>query len=56
MKQIFSKIEPGLLLHQVFRYNQISNEREDIVPENDTIVYEFKTGPYLGIEFDKKFI
>ena len=24
--------------------------------ENDTIVYEFKTGPYLGIEFDKKFI
>ena len=135
MKQIFSKTEPGLLLHQVFRYNQISNEREDIVPENeflqlailkmqkgktfkphkhiikekttniaqeswivikgsvkcifydiddniieeimlekndlsmtfrgghnyeilenDTIVYEFKTGPYLGIEFDKKFI
>jgi cupin fold WbuC family metalloprotein len=135
MKQIFSKTEPGLLLHQVFRYNKISNEREDIVPENeflqlailkmqkgktfkphkhiikekitniaqeswvvikgsvkcffydiddtiveeiileendlsmtfrgghnyeilenDTIVYEFKTGPYLGIEFDKKFI
>jgi len=23
MKQIFSKIEPVLLLHQVFRYNQI---------------------------------
>jgi len=135
MKQIFSKIEPGTLLHQVFRYNQISKEREDIVPENeflqlailkmqngktfkahkhiikekitniaqeswvvikgsvkcffydiddtiieevileendlsmtfrgghnyeilekDTIVYEFKTGPYLGIEFDKTFI
>jgi len=135
MKQIFSKIEPGILLHQVFRYNQISKEREDIVPENeflqlailkmqkgktfkphkhiikekittiaqeswvvikgsvkcffydvddtiieemilkendlsmtfqgghnyeilenDTIVYEFKTGPYLGVEFDKTFI
>jgi len=135
MKQIYSKIEPGLLLHQVFRYNQISKLREDIVPENeflqlailkmqrgktfkphkhiikekvtniaqeswvvikgsvkcffydiddtiieeiilkendlsmtfrgghnyeilenDTVVYEFKTGPYLGIEFDKKFI
>ena len=135
MKQIFSKIEPGILLHQVFRYNQISKEREDIVPKNeflqlailkmqkgktfkahkhiikekitniaqeswvvikgsvkcffydiddtiieevileqsdlsmtfrgghnyeiledDTVVYEFKTGPYLGIEFDKIFI
>ena len=135
MKQIFSKIESGILLHQVFRYNEISKEREDIVPENeflqlailkmqkgktfmphkhiikekitniaqeswvvikgsvksffyeiddtiieeiileendlsmtfrgghnyeilekDTIVYEFKTGPYLGIEFDKTFI
>jgi len=135
MKQIYSKIEPGLLLHQVFRYNQISKLREDIVPENeflqlailkmqrgktfkphkhiikekvtniaqeswvvikgsvkcffydiddtiieeiilkendlsmtfrgghnyeilenDTVVYEFKTGPYLGIEFDKTFI
>ena len=135
MKQIFSKIEPSLLLHQVFRHNQISKEREDIVPESeflqlailnmqkgktfkphkhiikekvtniaqeswvvikgsvkcifydiddtiieeiilkqsdlsmtfrgghnyeiledDTVVYEFKTGPYLGIEFDKTFI
>ncbi len=135
MKQIFSKIEPGLLLHQVFNYNQISKERDDIVPENeflqlailkmqkgktfkphkhiikekitniaqeswvvikgsvkcffydiddsiveeviikendlsmtfrgghnyeilenDTIVYEFKTGPYLGLENDKEFI
>ena len=35
MKQIFSKIEPGLLLHQVFYYNQISRERDDIVPENE---------------------
>ena len=35
MKQIFSKIEPGILLHQVFRYNQISKEREDIVPESE---------------------
>ena len=135
MKQIYSKIEPGILLHQVFRYNQISKEREDIVPESeflqlailkmqkgktfkphkhiikekvtniaqeswvvikgsvkcifydiddtiieeviikekdlsmtfrgghnyeilekDTIVYEFKTGPYLGINYDKKLI
>jgi len=24
--------------------------------EEDTIVYEFKTGPYLGIELDKEFI
>jgi hypothetical protein len=24
--------------------------------EEDTIVYEYKTGPYLGIENDKKFL
>ena len=24
--------------------------------EDDTLVYEYKTGPYLGIENDKKFI
>lgn len=24
--------------------------------EEDTIVYEYKTGPYLGVEFDKTFI
>jgi hypothetical protein len=24
--------------------------------EEDTIVYEFKTGPYLGVELDKEFI
>lgn len=24
--------------------------------EDDTLVYEYKTGPYLGIEMDKKFI
>ena len=24
--------------------------------EDDTLVYEYKTGPYLGIEFDKEFI
>ncbi len=24
--------------------------------EEDTIVYEFKTGPYLGLELDKNFI
>lgn len=26
------------------------------VLEEDTILYEFKTGPYLGVELDKKFI
>jgi hypothetical protein len=24
--------------------------------EDNTLVYEYKTGPYLGIEYDKKFI
>ena len=27
-----------------------------LILEEDTVVYEFKTGPYLGQEFDKKFI
>lgn len=27
-----------------------------LILEDDTIVYEYKTGPYLGIEFDKTFI
>lgn len=27
-----------------------------LILEDDTIVYEYKTGPYLGIKFDKIFI
>ncbi|NTW32161.1 MAG: hypothetical protein HGB12_05990 [Bacteroidetes bacterium] len=27
-----------------------------LILEDDTIVFEYKTGPYLGIENDKKFI
>ena len=27
-----------------------------LILEDDTVVYEYKTGPYLGIEFDKTFI
>jgi hypothetical protein len=27
-----------------------------LVLEDDTIIYEYKTGPYLGAEFDKEFI
>ena len=27
-----------------------------LILEDDTIVYEYKTGPYLGIELDKEFI
>jgi hypothetical protein len=27
-----------------------------LILEEDTVVYEYKTGPYLGIEFDKTFI
>lgn len=27
-----------------------------LILEEDTIVYEYKTGPYLGIELDKTFI
>ena len=27
-----------------------------LILEDDTIVYEYKTGPYLGIEMDKTFI
>jgi hypothetical protein len=27
-----------------------------VILEDDTVVYEYKTGPYLGIELDKTFI
>ena len=27
-----------------------------VILEEDTVVYEFKTGPYLGVELDKTFI
>ena len=27
-----------------------------LILEDDTLVYEYKTGPYLGIEFDKEFL
>ena len=27
-----------------------------LILEDDTVVYEYKTGPYLGIELDKTFI
>lgn len=27
-----------------------------LILEDDTVVYEFKTGPYLGVELDKTFI
>ena len=27
-----------------------------LILEDDTVVYEYKTGPYLGIEMDKTFI
>ena len=27
-----------------------------VIMEEDTVVYEYKTGPYLGIENDKEFI
>ena len=27
-----------------------------VILEDDTIVFEYKTGPYLGVQFDKTFI
>ena len=32
------------------------SSREDFYKEDDTIVYEYKTGPYKGQENDKVFI
>lgn len=35
MKKIFSKINPEILLHTIFRYNDISEERVDISPAEE---------------------
>lgn len=35
MKKIYSNIDKNLLLHTVYRYNNISEQRVDISPENE---------------------
>ena len=35
MKQIFSKIQPELLLHVINRYGDIGEERKDLTPEHE---------------------
>ena len=83
--KIYSKVKPEILLHFINRFDEIINERHNLVSdenfiqcaamklpkgktfephkhfkreilEEDTIVYEYKTGPYSGQKMDKIFI
>ena len=47
MKQIFSKIQPELLLHVINRYGDIGEERKDLTPEHEflqTSTFKMKKG------------
>jgi hypothetical protein len=35
MKKIYSKVDPSVLLHVVFRYNDITEQRQDIAPAEE---------------------
>lgn len=35
MKKIYSKIDPTLLLHIVYKINELTTTREDIAPDNE---------------------
>ena len=57
---IFYDLDDTIITKEIIRAGDISmtfrgghNYR---IIEDNTIVYEDKTGPYLGVEFDKKFI
>ena len=57
---IFYDLDDTIITKEIIRAGDISmtfrgghNYR---IIEDNTIVYEYKTGPYLGVEFDKKFI
>ena len=56
----FYDIDGSFIRHEILRYGDASitwqgGHTYEIL-EDDTVVYEYKTGPYQGQELDKKFI
>jgi cupin fold WbuC family metalloprotein len=60
VKCIFYDIDDTLLSEHILYEGDSSFTLQGghnyVILEDDTIVYEYKTGPYEGQEFDKKFI
>jgi len=60
VKCIFYDLNDEIIEKAVLRAGDLSmtfrGGHNYVILEEDTIVYEYKTGPYLGIENDKEFI
>lgn len=60
VKCIFYDIDDSIIAEPILNQGDISmtfrGGHNYYILEDDTIVYEYKTGPYLGIELDKTFI
>ena len=67
MREIYSNVQEDKLLHIILRKEDVKAERLNVIAdeeflhtyeilEDNTLVYEYKTGPYLGIKKDKEFI
>jgi len=60
VKCTFYDIDDTILFEPVLKAGDVSftlfGGHTYTILEDDTIVYEYKTGPYLGQELDKKFI
>ena len=56
----FYDIDDSVIAKEIIKEGDISmtfrGGHNYMIIEDDTIVYEYKTGPYLGVEFDKTFI
>ncbi len=60
VKCIFYDLDDTIIAEPILHPGDISmtfrGGHNYLIMEDDTIVYEYKTGPYLGIELDKTFL
>ena len=60
VKCIFYDLNDEIIEEVILRAGDLSmtfrGGHNYVILEEDTVVYEYKTGPYLGIENDKEFI
>ena len=60
VKCIFYDLNDEIIEEVILRAGDLSmtfrGGHNYVIMEEDTVVYEYKTGPYLGIENDKEFI
>ena len=60
VKCIFYDIDDKIIAEPILKFGDssytLAGGHTYLILEDNTIVYEYKTGPYEGQEFDKKFI